>query len=266
MRWRSQNRDGKSNSDGFTLLEVLISIFLLVIISLSIYQATTETYKLRDVLMTEGDFHNGVRLAMGVLDRDISLLYTPLIMLPEEKAALAQPADAQDLDAIISTDRSSVYWSPAVNKTGVRPSHFAGTDSKLTFVSVSHIRIYKERPESEFTQVSFYLDSDPFDRAAEGKVLFKTSDPNAFDEGGKVEQFKRTLPLLHGVKKWKYEYYSKERDRWDSSWDSESADNKNVYPDMIRVTLEVVGPSRLVFEGKYYFRPEIPLHGIDPST
>src|SRR5690348_1896944 len=48
---------------GFTLIEVMVSMAIMVFISLAIYQAMTETYKLREVLSVEGDFYNSIRLA-----------------------------------------------------------------------------------------------------------------------------------------------------------------------------------------------------------
>src|SRR5215213_6023098 len=67
---------------GFTLLEVLISISILVFISFGIYQATTNTFRLRDVLMNEGDFYNGIRMASSVVQRDVALIYSPALILP----------------------------------------------------------------------------------------------------------------------------------------------------------------------------------------
>ena len=50
---------------GFTLLEVLISIVIMAFISLGIYQATTESYKLREELVSDSDFYNEIRLTMA---------------------------------------------------------------------------------------------------------------------------------------------------------------------------------------------------------
>src|SRR5687768_12421427 len=84
MSSRSRNNDPES---GFTIIELLISIALLVIISFSIYQATTETYKLRDVLQDEGEFYNGVRMAMTIMNRDVVLLYSPLNVVPDHQTS-----------------------------------------------------------------------------------------------------------------------------------------------------------------------------------
>jgi prepilin-type N-terminal cleavage/methylation domain-containing protein len=65
---------------GFTLIEVLISIVILTFISLGIYQSTTETFHLREILSNEGDFYNSIRLSMNIMQRDISMIYSPTLM------------------------------------------------------------------------------------------------------------------------------------------------------------------------------------------
>ncbi|MGK5085126.1 prepilin-type N-terminal cleavage/methylation domain-containing protein, partial [Bdellovibrionota bacterium FG-1] len=72
------------NARGFTLIELMISVVILTFISLGIYQLTVETYHLRDVLSAEGEFYNSVRMAMDILGRDISTIYSPaLLKLPQ---------------------------------------------------------------------------------------------------------------------------------------------------------------------------------------
>jgi len=273
MSSRSPSR--QLSQAGFTLIEVMIAMVLLVIISISIYQATTQTYALRDKLMHEGEFFNGIRLSMGILERDFSMLYSPVLMKPEDKRTNPPPADAQDLQAIIEADQGvqQQFWGAVVDKTGIRPSKFVGTDNKLSFISASHVRIYKNAAESEFAKVTYELQNDRsgLPSAELGQVLVKTSNPNAFDEDdspGNADKakLKRVYPLLPGVKSLKYRYYRKDKDQWGTSWDSDSADTKNIYPDMIECTIEVVGPSRLMFTGVYKFRPEVPLRGIIPSS
>lgn len=252
------------NNAGFTLLEVLISIVLLVVISLAIFQSTTQTYRLRDVLMNEGDFHNSIRLSMGILERDIAAMYTPTLMLNK-----VENIDPVQLQQIFTGDqaRASKYWAPAVSKTGLRPMRFQGTEKSMSFVSLSNIRVYKDSPESEFAKISYELQADSSKVAGDvsASVLVKTASPNAFFEDEDRDKMKKTYLLLPGVTKSKFEYYRRDRDQWGTRWDSDSADFKNIYPDMVRVTLEVRGPSRLFFEGVYQFRPEIPLRALDPS-
>jgi prepilin-type N-terminal cleavage/methylation domain-containing protein len=270
---------------GFTLMEVLITMVLLLVISLAIYRATTQTYRLRDILQNEGEFYNGIRLSVGILERDVALIYNPVIMLPKTPKASdpfgagngqLTPDEAQELQELQGSDagRSTTYWSGAVDKTGVRPSRFVGSDTKMTFVSVSHIRIYKDAPESEFLKVKFELVPDRAEGADGAQVLMRTVNPGAFDDNDErlvksslSRSTQHVYPLLRGIKKLKYRYLHKtpDKEEWLNAWDSDTQDLKNLYPDMIEVSLEVDGPYRFHFEGTYHFRPEIPLHGLTPT-
>lgn len=257
----------QNNRAGFTVLEILISISLLVVISLAIFQATNETYKLRDVISNEGDFHNSIRLSMGILQRDFELLYTPVIMLPTPVPS-ASP-NAQDTSAQLTPDAGRVtdFWGPEVDKNGLRGTRFNGTDRKLTFVSASHIRTYKDSLESEFAKITYEVTDDPDKSYGEGtKVLVKTESPNVFDLEDDKDRFKRSYPLLHGIKSVTFKYFDRLKKDGFSSWDTENQDHKNIFPDFVEVTLDVVGPAGLTFKGTYRFRPEIPFNGLDPSS
>lgn len=267
----------RNNQSGFTLLEVIISMTILAFISFAIYQATIETYKLRDVLANEGDFYNGIRLSLNILDRDIALIYSPELMVPpklsnnggapgqgNQGGPLLQGGQAEQ-----GTDMSQTtkYWGAAIDATGIRPSHFIGADSKMSFISVSHIRIYKDAPEAEFAKISYEIKKDDADSPiADTSVLVKTESPNVFEDDESRDKMTNAYPLLHGIKKCKIRYYRKDKDQWVSSWDSDKEETKNIYPDKIEISLEVLGPSKLSFEGTYVFRPEVPLHGLNPST
>ena len=254
---------------GFTLLEVLISIFILVIISLSIYQLTTETFRLRDSLMNEGDFYNGIRLSMGIMERDISQLFNPLVMAPEDKTKKVKkvgqpelPPQEEPTDLV-----TTKYWEKPVGKIGIRPLHFLGEANKLSFIANSHLRVYKESLESDFAKVSYDMMPEKKSDYSDGttQILVKNESPNVFVEDEDKDKFKHTYPLLRGIKTIKFEYYWKEKERWESRWDSDNGDQKDLYPDAIKVTLTVLGPSRLNFDGIYEFRPELPLRALDPS-
>jgi prepilin-type N-terminal cleavage/methylation domain-containing protein len=260
----------KVGDSGFTLLEVLISITLLVMIGLSIYQATTETYRLRDVLMHEGDFYNGIRLSMGVVDRDITQLYSPTVLVRTQGAGGAGPsaAETREMQELLNSDlgRSTEFWNGVVDTNGIRPSRFQGDEQKLSFVTASHIRTYRDRPESELQKVSYSLENDRSPLAEAGaKVLVRSTRTNVFTDEVSRDDKKSIYPLLRGISRIKWRYFDREKNQWNTRWDSDNPDFRNRYPDLVEVTLEVKGPSRLVFEGTYLFRPELPLGGLDAT-
>ncbi len=257
-----------ANKQGFTLLEVLISIVLLVVISLAIYQATTSTYRLRDSLLNEGDFNNAIRLAMQLIDRDVAQMYTPALQLPAPQPTPSGMPTQQEMQSPAEEAQPTQFWGGYLDKSGARAMRFVGTENRLSFVAASNLRIHRDAPESEFLKVVYELQDDP-ERGdgIEGKVLVKTASPNAFSEDDSKDRLRHTYRLVRGVRKLRFRYWRKDKDNgWSSSWDSDAPDTKDIYPDLIEATVEVAGPGRLTYEGVYKFRPEIPLRGLDPST
>ena len=165
------------------------------------------------------------------------------------------------------------YWLPATDTTGVRAARFTGDATSMSFISVSHIRIYKDSPESEFAAIIYELKKDEGNHDdPDAQVLSKTETPNVFETEERKDHFRRSFPILHGVKKLKIEYYRQDkglmdnRQAWLSEWDNSKEDfQDHLYPDAIRIHIEIAGPTNLHFEGEYVFRTEVPLNGLDPS-
>jgi prepilin-type N-terminal cleavage/methylation domain-containing protein len=286
-----QSKNSTSPTAGFTLLEVLISLAVMVFISFAIFQATTETYKLRDSLAAEADFNNAIRLSMNIIERDISLIYSPMAFVQSKTNTsnnsgnsgnsgnpANQPPGAGNLGAsanigtaVLPDDlgRSFTYWSPALDISGLRPSHFVGTEDQLSFISLSHHRIYKNSPESEFAKISYQTKPDTENKdTPDTLILIKTESPNAFASDDIKDTFTHSYELLHGVKKISYSYYQRDGNTWKTfkSWDSDRSETKNLIPEIVELKIQVQGPRKLSFEGIYKFRPEIPFNGLNHST
>src|SRR5689334_6717608 len=123
------NFQNRITQKGFTLLEVLIAMAILAFISFAIYQATFETYKLRDTLSQDGNFYNGIRMSISIMQRDISLIYSPNYIAPQTKPApapssgtdsLPPPVSSQQMGVYMSDDlgRSYTFWGSALDNTG----------------------------------------------------------------------------------------------------------------------------------------------------
>jgi prepilin-type N-terminal cleavage/methylation domain-containing protein len=276
-----------SATAGFTLIEVIIVLVILTFISLGIYQMTTETFKLRDELSAEGDFYNGIRMAMDVLQRDVASMFSPILSRPDPNPSgsptpqnpntLPPPVDPQTTEMLLNSDqgKTSAFWLAATDKSGLRLSRFVGTPDKITFVSASHVRVYKDSPESDFAKITYELVSDEENKGnkdmSDPKALLRTENTDAFDDDDrKAERYAHHYLLLHGIRKLRFRFWRKDKDnglgRWENSWDNDKEDFKERYPDKIEVSIEVDGPQHLSYTGVYYFRPEVPLNGLVPST
>lgn len=271
MNFLSPPDAGKAQTNsGFTLIEVVIAFFVMSLISIGLTQAVIESAELREKIRAESHFYNGIRFAMEIVGRDISMLYTPKPMIPEdeneEKGELPGPADSEDLAAIMGGDafRDSPYWGPVVDKTGIRLANFVGFAESVNFISAAHVRMYAETPESVFSKVMYELRADEdVEEGYEGTfVLVRRFTPNAFDLEKDEDDYTKTYEVLDRIKSFKLEYYDHSRERWESKWDTQSSDFKGRYPDAVRVTLEVLGDANRSFEGTYVFKPEIPFNGL----
>lgn len=260
-----------ANNRGFTLIEVVIAIALMAFISIGVFQALNSTYRTRDTLQSEGDFYSAIRVAMSILESDIAQIFSPEQMIPKKNAGLPAGTGQQPNEGDVPTeDRWWTYWGPMSHKNGIRLSRFFGTANSLFFVSASHLRVYRNSPESELARISYEIKKDdkvPDDEPwAKGtSVLIKTSNTNVFDFENDEDTFTRTYPLLTGLKSLVFRYYQREKNHWYDTWDSSHPDFKNLFPDLVEVRFEAVGPNNLLYDGIYQFRPELPVKGL-PST
>ncbi|MBI2711857.1 MAG: hypothetical protein HYX41_03180 [Bdellovibrio sp.] len=158
---------------------------------------------------------------------------------------------------------SNRFWLVG-DASGLRLSHFIGDDRRMSFVTQSHIRIYKDSPESEFAKISYELLPDSRDDAKRGLyVLVRTESPNAFDPDER-DPFEKKYELLRGIKSLTFSYYKWDQDKFkiQKNWDNERDEFKNIYPDVIEMKLNMEGEERVFFEGTFKFKPEFPFYGI----
>lgn len=243
------NRETKRKSQsGFTLIELMIAMLILSFISMGIYNATTETFKRRDQTERDGDFYNSIRMALDVIGRDIIAIYTPQEKaLPSGFGSGASGGSGQPQSVAQPQDFGSPlpFWGAPINQHNVRPSRFQGEETKMSFVTSSHARIYRDTPESDFAKVTYTLEEPKAPEPGQkGKLLVKHEDTsNIFGEDERAtneNEIKYTL--IDIVKSISFEYLDGEKDTWSKRWDTEGMDHKGKFPDIIKVTIELYTP------------------------
>lgn len=262
------NSNSRSNA-GFTLIEILIAITLIAFMSFGIYQILGQTYALRDTLLGDGDFYSEIRLAMGILDRDVTALYYPTLSrrngttpgptpTPNPGPPTQQPVDLVALFGVTANDRSQ-YWGPIINKMGIRIPRFYGTPDTLQFIGTSHVRVYQDSPESIYSKIRYEFKDN---------ALKKIERTSAFAMEETDRDAKREYPLLSSVTKLVFKYYKRDKDQWSANWDSERPETKDLFPDLIEVELELSrgnkenGEKTQAFAGRFLLRPEALRDGL----
>ncbi|MBI2606259.1 MAG: type II secretion system protein [Deltaproteobacteria bacterium] len=249
--------NGKEAS-GFTLIELMISMTILSFIAMTVYQTTSRSFELRETLSQDGDFYNAIRVALETFGRDVTHIYTPqAASLPGEMGKPAKPGS--EAAAALSP---SVYpfWGALINSHGVRPSRFNGSDTKISFVINSHVRLFRDSAESEFAKITYALEED---KLAGGNVLalVKRENPNAFTLEEKLsDDDEIRYTLISGVKGLRLRYLDGEKDSWSSSWDTTSSDHLGKFPSLVEIELEMELPkSGNTFTAQQRYRTELAL-------
>lgn len=250
------------NRNGFSLIEIMISIAILALISIMVTQTTTKSFQLREDLANEGEFHNGIKLAMNVVERDITHVFSPQMMMVKPKNTEAQEAFTQ------SAPNPAPFWGSVLDPSGIRSSRFQGQERKMSFITSAHERVYKDARESIFAKITYSIESDPKpEEGLEGTLaLFRTINTNAFDVDGDDRKNDKTYKILSGIKSASFKYFQRGKDVWQRTWDTESNEYKNHFPDTVELFFEVTSPKKLSFQGRFHYRLEVPIHGIFPST
>jgi prepilin-type N-terminal cleavage/methylation domain-containing protein len=255
-------------AQGFTLIELLISITILSFISLGIYRSTAQSFSIRENLERDNDFYNSIRAALDVIGRDLIHFYNPQAAAMPGDSGKNIYDDPTNPDARNQTppppgfplNEGMAFWSVPINPSGMRYSRFTGSETEISFVSTSHIRLYRDTAECEIVKIKYFLEDAK--TKANGKILFKTEDADFFNDPNSSDTEIR-YPLLSHVMGLKFRYLDARKDVWLTKWDSASVDFKNVYPSVVEVSLEVAGPDlrnqNASFKIYQHFRPEMAL-------
>ena len=166
---------------GFTLLEVVISVGILVVILTIVYNTFNSSIKAFTAMENQGDAYARARIVLNRMSEEIA----------------------------------SIYFSPQNRNTGLVGEDKDDDDlpaDALHFTSLSHIRWVKDSKESELCEIGYYLEKDEDTRES---FLFRREDWNV---DGTLEEGGNPLEMAEGVDGLNFRYY--DGDEWLDEWDS----------------------------------------------
>ncbi|MBI2608371.1 MAG: prepilin-type N-terminal cleavage/methylation domain-containing protein [Deltaproteobacteria bacterium] len=201
---------------GFTLLELLIAVGILLILTTQTTIYMKGIHGLVSEMKVERDLYHATVTTLHIMERDIRFAF---------RRPLEQSIDAEDEPQFFGRPEKTTYW----------PTFLVGEKTKLDFTSLSNVRLYEESKESNHNRVFYKLENDPEN---EGYFRLKRQKLKYIDEETKEEQKEEII--LKNIKKLELAYFDSQQSShpWIESWDSEKNSEDNLFPKAVRITLE----------------------------
>ena len=195
---------------GFTLIEVLLAVTLLLGVATAVYSSMHTSFETKNMVSTLNDRHHEARQVISRMAKELRQAF----LRDELNQALRES-----------------------NPTVV--TRFLGQDDQLYFQTTAHLRLQAGSRESDQSEVHYFLRRSNRDTPyKDGQTLYRRESKRLDDDpekGGTV------WPVLDGVKELKFEYWDDAKeigdDAWERDWDSN--DNKTL-PARVRITLVLV--------------------------
>jgi len=151
---------------GFTLLEVLVSMAILVIIMAALYSAYTTNVEAIQIARQNGEVHQTARI---VLDRMTKDLQSALIevSVPSDKIKLGLVGEDREID-------------------GRRAD-------RMDFTTVTHLPLTEKGPASDLCEIGYLIEENSEDKVL---VLLRRDDPSVdedFTKGGSLQEMARNV-------------------------------------------------------------------------
>ena len=192
---------------GFTLLEILVAMGVMVLIALLAWETLASTLQVRDLLEREDEVNRSAQVAMERVAREISLAY----LTPNQQS--------------VNTYRTV----------------FVGRDEddtdQLWFAAKSHRRTRANSRESDQTEVTLWVEDDP--NAAGRFVLFHREAQRVDHE---PDRDGAILPLARSVTRFDLRYLDPTTGEWRVTWDTTGAETPNRLPRAVTIVLTVQAP------------------------
>lgn len=195
---------------GFTLIEVLISVALVSVIMMMIWQTTSQTISAKRRVEKREELYHSARVAMDKMMQDLSMAYLV---------------------------RGNPHWGSKQGSPQLK-TVFKGDADGFQFTSLSHLRLFKGSRESEGTEIGYRLERDPDDRDF---LVLQRREAKGID--GNPDEGGAWVSLASRVKAFQAEYYDGGKFDWISSWDSESTEKEKL-PRAVRLKLVFEDPGR----------------------
>lgn len=193
---------------GFTLIEILIAIFIFAVVLTTIYTSYTGTFRVVDETESQAEIYRMARIALERMLEDLESAY--------------------------------------IREDPLHPFQFVGEDQEikgryadtLRFTSRAHINLSGEEQDPGTVEIGYYVKEND---EGDDFVLYRSERP-VFEEAFPVEEETGGLVLCEKLVSVDFTYHE-ENGEVHESWDSTSDAFKDKLPKRVSISLEFVNDS-----------------------
>jgi general secretion pathway protein J len=220
---------------GFTLLEIILALFIFTIVLSLIYTSYTGTFRIVDETEYQADIYRMARIAIERIYEDLESVYAP------------QDAKPSELD-----EEDGQFGKFEGNEAEIDGNRA----DRLSFTSRAHL-VFSEEDQPAGTAVIEYLveENDSDDEGA--LLLFRKDTPGV---GETPDEESRGLVLCEQLQSVSFTYYDAEGEAHEN-WDSTSEEFENMVPNMVSVLLEFVNKADPEAPFKFLTTVTLPMGG-----
>jgi len=212
---KRKRRTGKERtSKGFTLVEILIAIFIFALIASAIFTAYTGTLKMMDQTESRADTAEMAGIALERISEDLESAYFP------RSVHTPGPAGTEDQEILFAGEKKELMGR---------------SFSTLRFLSLAHITFQGEEPGAEPTEIVYYATEDDDNLL----TLYRSDTPLARD---RPDSEKGGLLLCQGLSSISFTYYDSEGEAHDT-WDPGEGTAMGKLPSRVAISLELTTPA-----------------------
>lgn len=210
------NKEYRSNEEGFTLLEVILTIVILLTLSVAATNMIRGSLNMKTALSQSAKVTQRLSVTMDRVVTDLTHSF------------------------IVNTKAAELNWAERETKT-IFKVKMSGESSELYLTTMTHRSLRANSYETDQTYVVYKLEEDK-------KISGRT---NLYRGETKVlpENFRDEIPmelLAKDIKEFKIEPWT--GDGWSKDgWNSNRSEHRNMLPRMVRVT--IIGWEEEVLEG-----------------
>jgi general secretion pathway protein J len=198
----------QTNAKGFTLVEILIAMFIFAVVLFTIYTSCTGTFRIVDETQYQADIYTMARIALERMHEDLESFY----IIPKD----AQTSQSEEESAQFVGEDKEIEGRSA---------------DSLRFISRAHLVFSEQEQSSGAAEIGYYVGEVNEEK---GFALYRTDTPT-FQQ--KPEEGTGGLVLCDSLVSLNLTYYDDEGEVHDN-WDSTSDEFKDKIPKLVSIILE----------------------------